>query len=515
MATARTISSLARTDRPVAPSGRKPAPDCTLVIFGAHGDLTKRLLTPALYDLKVAGLLSDGFRIVGVDMADDTLEGWIEGLTEMMEAFTKDAAGEFYTPSLNEEAWTWLKERLSYERLDFTNPDELKKLSAHIDSNAVFYLAIPSRFFAPAVDALGASGLTKEPEGGFRRIAIEKPFGTDLQSAQELNRRILDVVKEQQIFRIDHFLGKETVQNILAMRFGNVLFEPLWHRDYIDNVQITAAETVNVESRGSFYEGTGALRDMVPNHLFQMLAMVAMEPPASFAAEKVRTSKQTLFESILPVKPEDVVRGQYTKGEVKGKSVPSYRDADGVASDSVTETYVAMKLEIQNWRWAGVPFYLRTGKALSNRRTEIVVEFRRPPLTLFPSADTHAPPPNRIVLNVQPTQGVTLCFAAKKPGPEMRLSDVEARFRYPDFFNREPNVGYETLLYDCLCGDATLFQRADNIDVAWSSVEPVLESWRSEKTAPELYEAGTAGPAGADELLARDGREWSPIDQKS
>ncbi len=507
------ISTFARTDQPVAPSGVKPAPDCTLVIFGAHGDLTKRLLIPALYDLKVSGLLPDRFRIIGVDRADDTTEGWLAGLTAMMEKFTQDPTAEFYTPKIDETVWNWLSERLSYARIDFTDAAALKEFGSAIDGNAVFYLAVPARFFSPAVEALGRAGLTEEKNGAFRRVVIEKPFGTDLQSARELNSRILAVLKEEQIFRVDHFLGKETVQNILAMRFGNVIFEPIWHRDYIDNIQITAAETVTVESRAAFYEATGALRDMVPNHLFQLLAMVAMEPPASFAPEKVRTAKQTLFESIVPVRPEDVVRGQYAAGTVRGRPVAAYRDSPGVAADSDTETYVAMKLEVRNWRWAGVPFYLRTGKAMSNRIAEIVIEFRLPPLTLFPSADhAHAPPPNRVILNVQPVQGVTICFGAKKPGPEMRLVDVQSRFRYPDFFVREPNVGYETLLYDCLCGDATLFQRADNIETAWAAVEPVLENWQAERTAPELYDAGSAGPRGADELLARDGRKWHPID---
>ncbi|NHO32542.1 glucose-6-phosphate dehydrogenase [Acetobacter fallax] len=505
------ISTFAQTDQPVAPSGVRSAPDCTLVIFGAHGDLTKRLLVPALYDLKVSGLLPDRFRVIGIDRAEDTTDGWRAGLTGMMENFTKDPTAEFYTPKIDETVWTWLAERLSYVRADFTDPAALRDIGSDIDGNVVFYLAVPARFFAPAIEALGKAGLTEEPDGMFRRVVIEKPFGTDLQSAKDLNSHILAVLKEEQIFRVDHFLGKETVQNILAMRFGNVIFEPIWHRDYIDNIQITAAETVTVESRAAFYEATGALRDMVPNHLFQLLAMIAMEPPASFAPEKVRTSKQTLFESILPIKPEDVVRGQYAAGTVKGKPVTAYRDSPGVAADSDTETYVAMKLEVQNWRWAGVPFYIRTGKAMSNRLAEIVVEFRVPPLTLFPSAHAHSPPPNRVILNVQPVQGVTICFGAKKPGPEMRLVDVQSRFRYPDFFVREPNVGYETLLYDCLCGDATLFQRADNIETAWSAVEPVLAGWREGKTAPELYEAGSAGPGGADELLARDGRAWHPI----
>ena len=501
------------TSAPPAPPALEPAPPCTLVIFGAHGDLTKRLLTPALYNLIGSKALDKDFQVIGVDRVPGSDASWREELGQTMQTFTQDPNAEFYTPQIDTRIWDDLSGRLHYLQADFTDLDALRKLQAHINGNAVFYLAVASRFFSTVIENLGKVGLTQEKEGAFRRVVIEKPFGSDLASAKELNAKILSVLDEHQIYRIDHFLGKETVQNILALRFANGMFEPLWRCQYIDHVQITAAETVGVESRGAFYEPTGALRDMVPNHLFQLLAMVAMEPPNSFSAETVRTAKETLFEAIRPVTPENAVRGQYASGAVDGRQVSAYRESPGVAPDSNTETYVALKLEIDNWRWSGVPFYMRTGKSLTGRRTEVVVRFKPAPYAMFKDEPVDSLTPNDLVLNIQPVQGLTLNISAKVPGQKMDLSGVEMKFRYEDAFSQTPNVGYETLLYDCLCGDATLFQRADNIEAAWRVVDPALKAWAADASGPQLYAAGSEGPEASDALLARDGRQWASLER--
>lgn len=378
------------------PPGAHRAPACTLVIFGAHGDLTKRLLMPALYNLVGNGLLDDGFRVIGVDRVDSTTAQWRDGLAAMMQSFTHDPNAEFHPASINAQQWDWLAQRLEYVQADFSDADALRQLGTKLPGNAIFYLAIPSRFFATVVETLGKAGVVAQKEGVFRRVVIEKPFGSDLASAKELNRRVLSVLDESQVFRIDHFLGKETVQNILAMRFGNLIFEPLWRNEYVDHVEITAAETIGVEQRGAFYEPTGALRDMVPNHLFQLFAMVAMEPPNTFDAESVRNAKEQLFEAVTPIDPADAVRGQYATGTVEGRPMVGYRESPGVAPHSNTETYVALKLHVDNWRWAGVPFYLRTGKALGGRRTEVVVQFRKPPMLMFRETETEELPPTAL-----------------------------------------------------------------------------------------------------------------------
>ncbi|MBE7210142.1 MAG: glucose-6-phosphate dehydrogenase [Gluconacetobacter diazotrophicus] len=507
------VSSHAKAKEKLAAPASSKAPPLTLVIFGAHGDLTKRLLTPALYNLTGGNLLDDGFKVIGVDRADGSNESWRDELGQTMQEFTKDPNAEFYTPEINKEWWSALSGRMTYYKADFTDLGQLEGLKSQIDGNAVFYLAVAARFFATVVENLGKVGLTKEEDGKFRRVVVEKPFGSDLASSKELNAKLLDVVEEQQIYRIDHFLGKETVQNILAMRFGNGIFEPMWRREFVDSVQITAAETVGVEGRGAFYEPTGALRDMIPNHLFQLLAMVAMEPPNSFSAETVRTAKEQLFEAVQPVKPENAIRGQYSAGKVQGRDVKAYRDSPGVDKNSNTETYVALKLEIDNWRWSGVPFYMRTGKSMTGRVTEVVVHFKQAPYAMFADTPVDKLAPNNLTLNIQPSQGLTIGISAKIPGPKMDLGPVEIRFRYEDAFELTPNVGYETLLYDCFTGDATLFQRADNIEAAWRVVDPALKSWEADSSGPELYEAGSAGPKGADELLEKDGRAWMPLDR--
>ncbi len=502
------------------------APPCAMVIFGAAGDLTKRLVVPALYNLVDAGRLPEGFRLVGVDLADKSTDDWRQGLTGMMNEFAAQGGGEFEVDHIDQTAWRWLTDRMSYLQGDLNDPGLYRRLgdllakqdkSAGTEGNYLFYLAVSDRFFSVVVAGLGASGLTNEPEGQWRRVVIEKPFGHDLASAKALNADILKTLHEDQIYRIDHFLGKETVQNIMALRFANGLFEPIWNREHIDHVQITASETVGVERRGKFYEKTGALRDMVPNHLFQLLSMTAMEPPISFDADAVRAKKAEVIQAIQPLTPEralqDAVRGQYDAGTVLGRPVRAYRQEPDVAPDSTTETYMACKLMIDNWRWAGVPFYLRTGKYMARRRTEIAIRFHQAPYALFRGTDVARLHPNWLILRVQPDEGIELAFAAKRPGPTVTLSTVSMNFAYQAFFKMAPNTGYETLIYDCMIGDATLFQRADNVEAGWRAVQPILDAWA--KTPPTdcpNYTAGSDGPAAADELLARDGHAWRPLD---
>lgn len=488
--------------KPVSP----PAPPCTLVIFGAAGDLTKRLLMPALYNLAGGGLLDQNFSVLGVDHNKLTDEGWRQTLSDTMESFTEDPSAEFHPDTIDETTWGFVRERLHVMQGDFSDSATYQALAERVQGNVVFYLAVAARFFAPVVEGLGKAGLLKQQENAFRRVIIEKPFGSDLASAKALNQKIRAQADESQFYRIDHFLGKETVQSLLAIRFANGMLEPVWRREYVSHVEITAAETIGVEARGGFYEPTGALRDMVPNHLFQLLCMVAMEPPNSFDAEAVRGEKAKLVESVRPIRPEDAVRGQYAAGRIDGHAVPAYRDEPGVAKDSHTETYVALKLQIENWRWAGVPFYLRTGKRLSAHHTEIAVHFRPPPVRMFRDTPVTDLAPNVLRLRISPDPGATTTLNVKRPGPQMHIAPVETGFRYADFFPASATVGYETLIYDCMMGDPTLFQRADNIEAGWAAVEPLLKAWKDAPVAP--YEAGSAGPKEADALLARDGHTW-------
>ena len=493
------------------PSGTHEAPACTLVIFGAGGDLTKRLLMPALYNLSGSHLLPDDFKVIGLDRTDTDDDGWRKSLTDTMQEFTRDKTAEFYTPQIDEKQWGWVTGKMSYVKADFDLDDTYKQLADKIGQgrSVVFYLAVASRFFGPIVEHLGTSGLLQQADGQFRRVIIEKPFGSDLQSAKDLNARILKQADESQFYRVDHFLGKEVIQSIMAVRFANGMFEPTWRREYIDHVQITAAETIGVEQRGAFYEPTGCLRDMVPNHLFQLLCMVGMEPPNSFAAEDVRTEKAKLVQATHPVRVDEIVRGQYTAGEEFGQPVTGYRQEAKVDPNSRTETYVAAKLRIDNWRWAGVPFYLRTGKRLAARRTEIAVHFKPAPYQIFKDTPVDQLTPNIVKILVDPEQGMDTQFSAKVPGPVMKLGKVDTSFKYKDFFDEKPNVGYETLLYDCMIGDATLFQRADNIESSWAVVQPAIEAWTQGE--PEFYAAGSQGPKAADDLLAKDGRQWLPL----
>jgi glucose-6-phosphate 1-dehydrogenase len=485
------------------------APPCTMVIFGAGGDLTKRLLMPALYNLSGTGQLDDGLAILGVDHVADTDEGWRTALTATMQSFTSDTTAEFHADSIDPAKWGWVRERLRYLEGDFGAPATFKAIADRVSGNVLFYLAVPARFFAPIVEQLGAAGLLAETDGSFRRVIIEKPFGNDLSSAEELNRRILAVGQESQYFRIDHFLGKETVQSIMAIRFANGIFEPIWRREHVDHVQITAAETIGIADRGAFYEATGALRDMVPNHLFQLLTMTAMEPPNSFDAKDIRDEKAKLIDAIRPIATGDAVRGQYGAGRVLGADVAGYRSEPHVAPGSTTETFAALRLEIDNWRWAGVPFYLRTGKRLGERRTEIAVQFKNPPYLLFRKAGAGAPSANVMKLAIDPVEGTASTFNVKVPGPAMRLDQATSRFEYTSLFRERPSVGYETLLYNCMMGDGTLFQRADSIEGSWAVVQPLLDAWHQGE--PEAYAAGSSGPAGADALLAREGRRWQPL----
>jgi glucose-6-phosphate 1-dehydrogenase len=510
-------------------AGRAPrpakAPPCAIVIFGASGDLTKRLLMPALYNLAKAGRLSDKFALIGVDRSEKSHEDFREELADGVRRFVSDTATASVAEPFDAKTWDFLAARMTHVDGNVTEPELYRRLGEALEvlkkehgtgGNVIFYLAVASSLFGTVVDGLAASGLTKEADGSWRRVIIEKPFGTDLASARALDANILRVLSESQIYRMDHFLGKETVQNIMVLRFANGIFEPLWNRDHIDHVQITVAETVGVERRASFYEATGALRDMVPNHVFQLLSLTAMEPPNSFAADAVRTEKDKVLEAVVPLDLDEVrrrvVRGQYAAGSVRGRPVKAYREEEGVAADSTAETYVAMQLAIDNWRWADVPFYLRTGKSLARRTTEIAIQFKRVPFALFRDTPVDILTPNVLVLQIQPDEGISLQFGAKKPGPEIQLGGVRMDFRYRDYFNSEPSTGYETLVYDCMIGDPMLFQRKDSVEAGWAVVQPILDLWHDDKSVPlEFYPAGSAGPDAAEQLLWRSGRKWRPV----
>jgi glucose-6-phosphate 1-dehydrogenase len=489
-------------------------PPCILVIFGAAGDLTKRKLIPALYNLKQTNLLPDNFAVIGVARAEMNNEEFRRRLSDDMR--------EFATDEIDPNLWRWLSERLYYLSGDFNDDQtfgKLKDFLAKVDSergtqgNHLFYLATAPDYFAPVAQKLGAAELTGEATDHWRRVVIEKPFGRDLDSAKKLNQDLKLVLKETQIYRIDHYLGKETVQNILVFRFSNGIFEPIWNRRYIDSVQITAGEQVGVEQRGGYYETAGALRDMVPNHLLQLVTLTAMEPPVSFKANAVRDEQTKILHAIQCPTPEEAgrrsVRGQYDAGEIDGQQVPAYRSEPNVAPDSAVETFIALKLLIDNWRWADVPFYLRTGKRLAARDTEITIKFRRAPFVLFRDTPVDRLSSNRLVLHIQPDEGITVRFGAKVPGPVMKIGAVDMNFDYEDYFGDTPSTGYERLLHDAMVGDATLFQRADQVEAAWSVVKPIQDAW-STAPPPDFpnYKAGSWGPDAAAELLARDGREW-------
>jgi glucose-6-phosphate 1-dehydrogenase len=488
-----------------------------MVIFGAAGDLTKRKLIPAIYNLAKAQLLPKEFAVVGIARNEMTTEVFREKLTEDIQNYATDHVD----PAL----WDWLVQRLYYVTGTFSDEaayQQLRTFLAKVDQdhgtagNYVYYLATSPTFFAEIIKQLGAADLATEQNGQWRRVIIEKPFGRDLDSARALNREITKTLRERQIFRIDHYLGKETVQNIMVFRFGNSIFEPIWNRQYIDHVQITVSETVGVEQRGLYYEEAGALRDMVPNHIFQLISLIAMEPPVSFAADAVRDEKAKVLRAITLINPEDVltcaVRGQYASAFNGAQGAP-YRAEPNVAQDSTTETYAAMKVMIDNWRWADVPFYVRTGKRMAKRVTEICIQFRRAPFQLFRKTPVDHLTPNLLVLQIQPEEEIRLRFGAKIPGPAVRMGSVNMDFRYSDYFGTTPNTGYETLLHDCMKDDATLFHRADTVEVGWAVVAPVLDVWKAlpPRNFPN-YLSGTWGPREADELLKRDGRQWRSIE---
>jgi glucose-6-phosphate 1-dehydrogenase len=495
------------------PVGR-PGDPCIMVIFGAAGDLTRRKLIPALYNLAKQQLLSREFAVVGLShgsMSTDDFRKWVA------EDIRRYAGG-----NADLDLIEWFLRRVYYTTGEFDDKNVYANLKQFLEKvnqdhsthgNYFFYMATAPRFFGPVVEQLSAAGLMEQNAQHWRRVIIEKPFGHDLDSAKALNAQLLKVASEKQIYRIDHYLGKETVQNILAFRFANGIFEPIWNRRYIDHVQISVTETVGVEQRGSYYDTAGALRDMVPNHIMQLISLTAMEPPVSFQADAVRDEQNKILRAIQPLSSEDVlsktVRGQYGSGTMESQHVPGYREEEDVPPDSKTETFVAMKLAIDNWRWADVPFYLRTGKSLAAQNTHITIQFRRAPFVLFRDTPVENLMPNQLVLHIQPEEGISLQFAAKVPGPIMRLGAVDMNFEYADYFGTQPSTGYERLLHDCMIGDATLFQRADMVEAGWCVVSPVLDVWKAlpPRNFPN-YPAGSWGPKEADELLERDGRRW-------
>ena len=500
-----------------ATTSARPADPCTLIIFGASGDLTHRLLLPALYNLAVSGLLPEAFALIGVARSESTSEAFRDDLAKSLPKFA--------TRDIDERVVKRLLASVAYvqgEPDDETTYQKLGKELSRIESgratkgNRLFYLATPPAAFTPIGCHLGQSGLAREENGAWRRVVIEKPFGTDLASARDLNQKLLSVLKEDQIFRIDHYLGKETVQNIMVLRFANGLFEPIWNRHHIEHVQITVAELLTVGRRGNYYDATGALRDMVPNHLIQLLSLIAMEPPSRFAADAVRAEKAQVLDAVQYQMNGDAlrnsVRAQYGDGYIDNRAVEAYRKTKDVKPDSITETYVALKLMIDNWRWAGVPFYLRTGKALRAKQTEVAIKFRQAPVAMFRETPIDRLAENFLVIRIQPDECIGLEFNAKIPGPSIAIGGVGMTFKYGDYFEASPSTGYETLIYDCMIGDAILYPRADGIEAGWRIVQPFLDAWRDAGAdGLATYRAGSEGPSEADELLARDGRRWRPI----
>jgi glucose-6-phosphate 1-dehydrogenase len=496
--------------------GKRPHA-AVLVIFGASGDLTKRKLIPALYNLALENRLPERFAVVGYARSEMTHEVFREKMREAVRQFSRRG--------LNEEFWEKFALTLYFVPGSYDDPrgyQTLKEFIHNFDRGTrvlparIFYLAIPPDLYGPVVRHMSAAGLApRESNAEIRtRVVIEKPFGTDLESARDLNRTIHEVLDEKQVYRIDHYLGKETVQNIMVFRFANSVFEPIWNRRYVDHVQITAAETVGVENRGGYYEKAGAVRDMFQNHLLQLLCLTAMEPPVGFSADAVRDEKTKLLRGVRPIAAKDVdeaaVRGQYGPGRIDGREVLGYRQEPGVARDSTTPTYAAIKFFIDTWRWEGVPFYLRSGKRLAKRVTEIAIQFKRPPMLMFNAcAAVDDVSPNVLVMRIQPDEGISLTFEVKPPGPDICVSPLSLDFKYDEAFGSSPPEAYETLLEDCIEGDSTLFTRSDWVELAWSLVDPIIRVWENNKPDDfPNYPAGSWGPKKSDEFIQRDGRRW-------
>lgn len=493
--------------------GRTPEP-CTVVIFGASGDLTSRKLVPALYNLARERRLPGGFSVVGFARRPWDDAQFRQVLLDGVNANSRSGAVEA-------ELWASFAEGIHYQPGNFDDPSAYAFLAARLTEldlrrgtggNRVFYLATPPEAYPDIIRQLGAHGLNQSPHGGWTRIIIEKPFGRDLASAQALNQQVLAVFAEPQVYRIDHYLGKETVQNIMVFRFANGIFEPLWDRRSVDHVQITVAENLGVEDRGGYYDHSGALRDMIQNHLMQLLALVAMEPPVSYDADAVRDEKVKVLRAVRRIRPEEVatytVRGQYGAGSLSGRPLAGYRDERGVDPASQTETYVGLKLFVENWRWAGVPFYLRSGKALPRRVSEIAIQFKTVPTMLFAETPMHDIEPNVLAIKLQPDEGITLKFGSKVPG-QPQIRPVTMDFRYGTSFGVASPEAYERLLLDCMLGDSTLFTRRDEVEASWSLITPIHQGWLASPAQPfPNYEAGSWGPTSADEFMARDGRTW-------
>jgi len=499
-------------DRPGEPILRARAPDpCALVIFGATGDLARRKLLPGLYNLHKEGWLPERMAIVAYSRSASD--------TEELRRRARESVARFSRSGLDAGAWAEFVDRIECEPGGFDDAAAYERLRRHLEAvdrerqlqgNRLFYLATPASSFPTILGHLAGAGLISRAAGPSQRpwgrVVIEKPFGRDLASARDLNRLLGEVLDESQVFRIDHYLGKETVQNILVFRFANSIFEPLWSSSYVDHVEITAAEEIGVESRGSFYDETGVIRDMVQNHLLQVLALVAMEPPVSFGAEDIRDEKMKIFRSIRPIAAPDVP-GTVVVGQYRG-----YGEEKGVAKGSRTPTYVALKLMVDNWRWNGVPFYVRAGKRLARRMTEVSIHFRRVPFCLFKQDDVcQRLEPNVLTIRIQPKEGIALGFECKLPGEDLSVSGVTMDFNYAGAFHRQPQEAYERLLLDCMRGNATLYARRDAVEQAWALVTPVLEALEAAPGGPVLYEPGSAGPEAARDLLRRDGRRWTAL----